>query len=265
MKLKRFMGMTAALLLSLSACTTAPQSHQEPDHASQSAEKSAENRSSQSQEASPSTQDHEMSAMNQKGIHVVADPDSSLVLVNKYFKLPDSYVPKNLVDARVPFIFSGKSEKRKMRQEAAHALEHMFAAAEKEGIRLTGVSAYRSHRTQVSLFNYYVNKDGEKKALTYSARPGTSEHETGLSIDVSGRNGQYAATEAFGRTREAAWLTQHAHEYGFIIRYPKGKESITGYEYEAWHLRYVGRSAATTIFKRGLALEEYLGDVPVSK
>lgn len=248
----------AVLLAVLSACSSQPQ--KDSGHSAQTHQEKTV-KQSRSKDSSGS---NEVSSMNRTGIHVVADPDSTLVLINKYFKLPDHYTPEQLVYADIPFISEQKSEKMKMRPEAARAVETMFAAAKKNGIRLAGVSAYRSYQSQVRLFNYYVEKDGEKAALTYSARPGTSEHETGLAIDVSGTDGKYAASDAFAGTPEAAWLERHAPDYGFIIRYPKGKEEITGYKYEAWHLRYVGTQAAQTIKKKGQTLEEYLGDIPVS-
>lgn len=205
-----------------------------------------------------------VSAMNQKSVHVVANPDSTMVLVNKFFKLPDHYQPKQLVSADVPFINGRGSEKTEMRRVAAVALKKMFDAAKRDHVMLAGVSAYRSYKTQTRLFDYYAGIDGEKRALTYSALPGTSEHETGLAIDVSGISGADAATPAFNTTSEAAWLARHARDYGYIIRYPKGKEHVTGYEYESWHLRYVGVKAARTIADRGITLEEYLGNVPVT-
>lgn len=198
-------------------------------------------------------------------IQVVAKPESITVLVNKQFSLPDKYAPADLVYPDVPFTFKEKIEKRQMRKEAAGALEKMFAGAKKSGISLAGVSAYRSHATQTTLFNNYVKKDGEEKAKMYSAVPGTSEHETGLAIDVSGSDGKCAAQDCFGGTKEAEWLAKHAQEYGFIIRYPKGKESITGYQYEPWHLRYVGESIAKEIASKGITMEEYYNAVPVSK
>ncbi|MCO7125277.1 M15 family metallopeptidase [Sporolactobacillus shoreicorticis] len=255
-----------AALLGLSACGQLPWTHQsEPDSVQQQKQKS-----SSSQDGTPkknsdaNSSKNRVSAMNQNGVHVVADPESTLVLVNKYFQLPDNYVPKDLVDLDVPFTFSGKSEKKKMRAVAANPLKEMFTAAKQDGVQLAGVSAYRSHKTQVALFNYYVRRDGEKKALKYSARPGTSEHETGLAIDVSGINGKYAATQEFGKTPEAAWLAKHAQDYGFIIRYPEGKENVTGYEHEAWHLRYVGLPAAQKMVADDQTLEEYLNTIPVS-
>lgn len=193
-----------------------------------------------------------------------SDPYSSAVLINKQFALPDDYEPKDLVYPDVRFTFKEKIEKRMMRKEAAEALEELFAGAEKDGIYLAGVSAYRSHSTQTALFNRYVEKDGEEKAKTYSAVPGHSEHETGLAIDVSGSDGKCAAESCFGDTKEAAWLADHVTEYGFIIRYPEGKEDITGYKYEPWHLRYVGKEIAADIAERGITLEEYYDAVPVS-
>ena len=124
-------------------------------------------------------------------------------------------------------------------------------------IYLSGVSAYRSYKTQKALFDYYVKRDGYAKARTYSAIPGTSEHQTGLAIDVSGSNGKCAAASCFANTKEASWLKKNCGKYGFIIRYPKGKEKITGYKYEPWHLRYVG-NISTPIQTNGITLEEYL-------
>lgn len=193
-----------------------------------------------------------------------ADAESVAVLVNKEFALPEDYKPEDLVYPDVRFTFKEKIDKRMMRKEAAQALEELFAAAENDGVYLAGVSAYRSHSTQTSLFNRYVAKDGEEKAKTYSAVPGHSEHETGLAIDVSGSDGKCAADDCFGGTKEANWLDEHATEYGFIIRYPDGKESITGYKYEPWHLRFVGKEIAADIAERDITLEEYYDAVPVT-
>lgn len=202
--------------------------------------------------------------MNDGKIMVVEDPQFIPVLVNKQIQLPETYSPSDLVDPDIPFIFKEKLEKRKMRSEAAEAIERLFADAKQQGVELLGVSAYRSHKDQQSLFNYYVNKDGYEAAKAYSALPGTSEHETGLAIDVTGGNGECAAENCFAGTKEAKWLEKHAPEYGFIIRYPKGKESITGYQYEPWHLRYVGKTIAAEISKRGITLEEYYNTVQVN-
>ncbi|MEW9698255.1 D-alanyl-D-alanine carboxypeptidase family protein [Paenibacillus sp. SI8] len=198
-------------------------------------------------------------------VQVIAKPESLTALVNKQNSLPSDYEPTDLVYPDVPFVFSEKMEKRKMRKTAADALEKLFAGADKDGIHLAGVSAYRSYATQKSVFQRYVAKDGEEKAKTYSAVPGTSEHETGLAIDVAGSNGKCAAEDCFGGTKEAKWIEQHAAEYGFIIRYPKGKADITGYQYEPWHIRYVGTEIAKEIADKGSTLEEYFKAVPVAK
>ncbi len=197
-------------------------------------------------------------------LQVVAEPDSITVLVNKHLALPQDFAPKDLVYPDVPFTFKQKLEKRKLRKVAADALEKMFSAAKQDGVNLAGVSGYRSYATQKILFENYVKKDGYEKARTYSALPGTSEHETGLAIDVSGTDGKCAASDCFRGSKEADWLAKHASQYGFIIRYPMDKEAITGYEYEPWHLRYVGLKAAKEISDKSETLEEYLHAIPVS-
>ncbi|WP_460012304.1 M15 family metallopeptidase [Lysinibacillus sp. CTST325] len=193
----------------------------------------------------------------QQGFQTVADPESITVLVNKKNGFPEGYEPKDLVYPNVPFIFNEKIEKRMMREEAAKYLEKMFHAANKQNIHLAGVSAYRSSQTQTTLFNNYVERDGIEKAKTYSAVPGTSEHQSGLAIDVSGSDGSCAADDCFANTEEAAWLEDNAHKYGYIIRFPKDKENITGYQYEPWHIRYIGVNLATELYNKGLTLEEY--------
>jgi D-alanyl-D-alanine carboxypeptidase len=189
---------------------------------------------------------------------VTAKPAEITVLVNKKIMLPANYKPADLVEPNVPFIFAEKSDKRLMRKEAAQALERMFAAAKQEGVLLAGVSGYRSFETQDSLFKYYVRVQGEETARKYSAEPGHSEHQTGLAMDISGTSGKCAADDCFADTLEAKWLAQHAPAYGFIIRYPKGKEAVTGYNYEPWHVRYVGTTMSKDIAAKGVTLDEYL-------
>ncbi|MDN4524525.1 M15 family metallopeptidase [Fictibacillus fluitans] len=215
-------------------------------------------------EPSQDTKKPKPETKNNDSISVVAHPESIPVLVNKRSKLPEDYKPADLVYPDVPFIFSEKIEKRMMRKQAAGALEQMFDAAKKDGINLTGVSAYRSHETQTSLFNNYAKRDGYEKARTYSALPGTSEHETGLAIDVAGDGGKCPAQDCFGDTAEAKWLAKNAPDFGFIIRYPEGKENITGYKYEPWHIRYVGKSVSKKIVAKNGTLEEYFNAVPVT-
>lgn len=202
---------------------------------------------------------------NGDSVRVIGEPEAISVLVNKQFSLPKDYKPDELVYPNIDFIFSEKLDKRKLRQEAAEAIEAMFAGAAEDQIVLLGVSAYRSNATQKTLFERYVKRDGDEKARTYSAVPGHSEHETGLAIDVTGGDGKCAADDCFGDTKEAAWLAEHVGEYGFIIRYPEGKQDITGYKYEPWHLRYVGITIAQEIAEKQLTLEEYFNAVPVSQ
>jgi zinc D-Ala-D-Ala carboxypeptidase len=196
------------------------------------------------------------------GKNVIQNPQNSLALVNKIFGLPDNYIPGDLVRPNVPFSFGDtKLEKSLMRQEAATALEKMFAGARNDGIELAAVSGYRSYGRQETLFNAEVNKVGEEKALQAVARPGSSEHQTGLTMDISSKTNNFNLNEQFGKTKEGVWLAHNAHKYGFILRYPKGKEDLTGYMYEPWHFRYVGIKAATEIYENEWTLEEYFENV----
>ncbi|MCH5584016.1 M15 family metallopeptidase [Shimazuella sp. AN120528] len=200
-----------------------------------------------------------------KQLQIVAQPDNISVLVNKFNKLPETFNPKDLVFPNIPFLASASTEKRQLRKEAAVQLEKMVKDAKKDHIFLKGVSGYRSYQTQQALFNNYVKRDGYNKARTYSAIPGTSEHETGLSIDMTGKDGTCAAEDCFGKKPEAKWLAEHAQEFGFIIRYPKGKEAITGYKYEPWHIRYVGVAIAKEITQKKITLEEYYEAISIKK
>ena len=129
----------------------------------------------------------------------------------------------------------------------------MVDAAKDDNIKLKSVSAYRSYSVQKSLYKSYVKRDGVKKADTYSARAGSSEHQTGLAVDIN-----TASSRAnFQNTKEYKWLINNSYKYGFIERYPKGKTNITGYKYEPWHYRYVGVEAASIIHEKGITFEEY--------
>ncbi|UJF34679.1 M15 family metallopeptidase [Paenibacillus hexagrammi] len=258
-------GQTEASPMTKSASDASKSSPSAESTAASSTKPGASVKPTATAKATSSPSSHSNTGAKNDAVQVVAKPESITVLVNKQNSLPDSYEPADLVYPDVPFVFKEKIEKRKMRKEAASALEKLFAGAEKDGIYLAGVSAYRSYATQKSVFQRYVAKDGEEKAKTYSAVPGTSEHETGLAIDVSGSDGKCAAEDCFGGTKEAKWLEQHAAEYGFIIRYPKGKDAITGYQYEPWHIRFVGTNIAKEIHDKGITLEEYFNAVPVTK
>ncbi|MGG4491232.1 M15 family metallopeptidase [Metabacillus idriensis] len=192
------------------------------------------------------------------GKAVVQNLDDLLIVANKERNLPKDYEPTDLVTPGVPFPFKEDLPKKKMRKEAALSLEVMFKVAEDKGLELLAQSGYRSYDTQDSIFAFNAEQKGEELANKTSSKPGQSEHQTGLSMDVTSPEVNYELTEAFGDTKEGKWLAENAHKYGFIIRYLKGKEDITGYNYEPWHLRYVGVEHAKKIHQLGITLEEYL-------
>lgn len=196
------------------------------------------------------------------GKKTIQNPSNKLALVNKNYFLPSNYIPHDLVQPNVEFSFAEMSlEKRLMRKEAAKSLEKMFTAAKSGGIELVAVSGYRSYSRQKSLFNAEVNRVGEDKAVQAVAVPGSSEHQTGLAMDIGTKATGLELTEGFAKTKEGKWLSVNAHRFGFILRYPKGKENVTIYEYEPWHFRYVGVKAAELIYKHNWTLEEYFHEV----
>lgn len=186
-------------------------------------------------------------------------PSSYTALVSRDYLLPADYIPEDLVEPNVRFSSALHDDKHKMRKVAADALEKMFRAAEKEKIILYGVSGYRSYERQKNIYNRNVALHGKKATDALSAKPGSSEHQTGLTIDVSVSVLNCLLTERLASTKEGKWLIKNAHKYGYIIRYPKGKSKITGYSYEPWHIRYVGVTVATYLYKNELTLEEYYG------
>lgn len=191
------------------------------------------------------------------------NPASIAVLVNKTYGLPEGYEPDDLIKPDVPFVYQDESV-HSLREVAAEALIDMFEASKADGLEMAAVSGYRSYAIQKMLYEKYVARDGEEAASKYSAKPGHSEHSTGLAIDVAGISGRCAANNCFAGTDEAIWLAEHAHEFGFIIRYPSGKEEITGYQYEPWHLRYVGVELAGILYENDWTMEEFfLGEEEV--
>ncbi|MGN4123936.1 D-alanyl-D-alanine carboxypeptidase family protein [Lysinibacillus sphaericus] len=167
---------------------------------------------------------------------------NGILLANKIYPLPSTFAPD-------------------VNPEASQALDKMLAAARKlKGFDLVAFSGYRSFEYQTTLYNNYVNRDGQAAADRYSARPGYSEHQTGLAFDIGERDKKDVwLTEEFGETPAGKWLVENAQEYGFILRFPQNKEAITGYMYESWHFRYVGIDVAKEIKKQNITLEEYLG------
>ncbi len=156
-----------------------------------------------------------------------------VLIANKTYPLPEGYAPGGLLPTVVD------------------AWNAMVDAAQEDGISLWIVSGYRSYQTQKTIYDNYVANNGQAEADTYSARPGHSEHQTGLAFDIN------EISYAFGESAAGKWVAEHAAEYGFIIRYPKEKQEITGYVYEPWHLRYLGTELATDVQESGLCIEEY--------
>ncbi|WP_412888608.1 D-alanyl-D-alanine carboxypeptidase family protein [Bacillus sp. 1P06AnD] len=193
------------------------------------------------------------------GKKVIQNPENLLALVNKTYSLPENYIPGDLVRADVDYSFGdAQIEKALMRKEAATALSDMFKGAKQEGIELFAVSGYRSYIRQQSVFNNDAAKKGIDETKKLVAVPGESEHQTGLSMDISAHSANLDLVQSFENTAEGKWLAANAHKYGFILRYPKGKENITKYEYEPWHFRYVGKKYAATIYENNLTLEEFI-------
>lgn len=199
------------------------------------------------------------------GVPTVTNATDLSVVVNKQRALPADYIPPDLVEPNVPFPFDEKVEKRLLRQEAATALEELFAKAKTEGIELYAVSGYRSYKTQRSLYETYVRTQGAEHAAAFSAVPGKSEHQTGLAMDVSGLDAKTRLEQSFGDTPEGQWLAANCAQFGFVIRYLQGKEETTGYAYEPWHLRYVGKETAQEVMSKGITLEEYFAEGAIAQ
>jgi D-alanyl-D-alanine carboxypeptidase len=182
------------------------------------------------------------------------------VIVNKQHPLnPLSYVPSDLVVPNVPLRVPG-NETMQIRAVTATALEQMFTDAKAQGIDLMLSSGYRSYSYQVSLYNGYVQSQGQATADQQSARPGYSEHQTGFAVDVEPVSKNCELEQCFGTTPEGKWVAANAYKYGFIVRYTTGNQSITGYEPEPWHIRYIGVPLATELHNTGIqTLEQFFG------
>lgn len=188
---------------------------------------------------------------------VMTTPESIFCLVNKEYSLPADYTPADLVEPDVTFSIDYESEKKYMRKVAADALESLFQDAAKENLELAAVSGYRSYDRQKEIYEKNLKTRGTTHTSQYSAKPGYSEHQTGLVMDISCQSENFDLQESFGETPEGIWVAENAHLYGYIIRYPKDKCDITGYAYEPWHLRYVGVPMATYLYQNNMTLDEY--------
>lgn len=178
-----------------------------------------------------------------EGMELPEEPTyvDGILIANKEYPLPANYAPGEDVEAR-------------------EAFGEMAAEAALSNFDLTAFSTYRSFEYQEELYERYVTRDGKEAADRYSARPGYSEHQTGLAFDIGEVNyEQYWASSEFGETEAGKWLAENAHRFGFILRYPLGKEELTGYMHESWHFRYVGTEIAKEIYEKNITLEEYVG------
>ena len=197
-----------------------------------------------------------------KQLYSTTTANSIWVVVNKHLPLqPVNYAPTSLVVPNIPLRSNITSTEKQVSQVMEGPLEAVVAAAQKAGINLNLQSGYRSYAFQVSLYNRYVQQEGVENTDTQSARPGYSEHQTGLAVDLGGTSTPSCNVEqCFANTSEGKWLAANSYKYGFIVRYPEGKDAITGYEYEPWHLRYVGAALATQMHHEGVqTLEEFFG------
>ena len=184
--------------------------------------------------------------------------DDLLVLVNKQYKLPSTYAPSDLVRASNSGIRRG--ENSYLRNILITDLTNMIDRAKNDGIDLSIVSGYRSYQTQVSTYNYWLSKNNNNVEYvdTFSARPGHSQHQLGTAIDFSSSEIGDALGDSFSNTNASKWLIANAYKYGFVLSYPKGYESVTGYKYESWHYRYIGEENALEMKNRGMILDSYL-------
>lgn len=205
-----------------------------------------------------SSQETESEEDAAKAAQLAEDEANGLfLLVNKENPIDADYVPEDLEPIRY-YAEDRNANSRYMRAEAAEHFHELVEAAAQEGIDIVMTTAYRSYEFQEILWNYNVSQKGEEEANKTSARPGESEHQTGLAVDLSTSEIDYRNSYDFENTAAGQWVAENAHRFGFIIRFPQNKTDITGYSYEPWHLRYVGETAAADIYEQNLTLEEYV-------
>ena len=201
----------------------------------------------------PATPATPRSTPNADGVYILPCHDFHVPL-DKVHRLEEDCEPAALVAIPDPYAYGPQEVVESILPDLLALLE----AASEAGHLVAVVSSYRSYETQRNTFEYHVNEFGLQEALRVSARPGHSEHQLGTTVDFSSTAVGYELVEAFGSTPEGRWLAEHAHEYGFILSYPEGKEVVTGYAYEPWHFRWVGRDLAAEVRASGLTLGQFL-------
>lgn len=250
-KKKLFFILIFSLIILLCLCLVVQKVSAPKNNFFQTSSGSAGDESKENLQKNTKTNPAEPKPSSQAVSSAVKNPNDILVVVNKKNRLPINYTPDDLIS-----IGNGQS----MRAVAAKNLNALLSDSKKAGVAMFALSGFRSESYQANLYNSYKSRDGQAAADRYSARPGYSEHQTGLVADLG--NGTCNLDGCFANTPAGKWLAKNAHKYGFIIRYPNGKESLTGYIYEPWHIRYVGVAVASKIYKSGQTLEQYLGLPP---
>ena len=187
----------------------------------------------------------------------INDPASQFIIVNKNRQILLSYVPSDLVSPKVTLNNQKSNSENSIRNIVAPNLESLFADAKNNNLDLMLASGYRSSELQGIYYNNLVQSLGQAEADKISAKPGTSEHQTGLALDIAPTNRECYLETCFADTKEGIWLKDNAYKYGFILRYPLDKDQITGYQYEPWHFRFVGKDLAQKIYSQNTTLEEY--------
>lgn len=218
-------------------------------------------------EAPPNNQDSSRSSdINNKtsfdkNRYSLTEPTSIWVVVNKKFGIDTNFEPELIVPS-VKLRLGPQEEQMQISKNISEDIQKLFEAAKTDNINLVFGSGFRSSELQRQFYESYKSRDGQDAADTYSARPGHSEHQTGLSADITSPSGQCHLEICWEDTPEGKWLKDNSYKYGFIIRYPKDKQDITGYQYEPWHIRFVGIELATKLNGTNKTLEEFFDLVP---
>jgi zinc D-Ala-D-Ala carboxypeptidase len=210
------------------------------------------------EQLSPNSQATKPQSFN-KAQYSIDEPGSPWLVVNKQRPLPANYQTPELTTPDIMLRWAIDAETMQVSKMIVTSLEAMNDALLSAGHKLELISGYRSDSYQKMLYDSHVDQYGQAEADRQSAKPGTSEHQTGLAVDLGRSDKKCDLLECFGALPEGKWLNLHAHEYGFIIRYPKNKEQSTGYMYEPWHLRYVGKELAAELNANSATMEEFFG------
>lgn len=208
---------------------------------------------------SPDTNSQSTPLQFNKTRYSISEPGSPWWIVNKNRPLPSGYRPPDLTVPDITLRLARSDEQMKVSAQMAPSLEKLFAAAKQANVHIMMTSGFRSAELQKKFYDSYVARDGQAAADRYSARPGTSEHQTGLAADIARTDRRCYLEVCFGETPEGKWLAANAHLYGFIVRYPDKKEPVTGYQYEPWHIRYVGPELAAELHRTNQTMEEFFG------